>query len=102
MEEKLKSSELFDKVLERPVLYVGKSSIPLIKAFIAGYEGGTDNCYRDDLYVNFTQWVANRFNIETSHDWSSIISFVAMSEQSAYEMTKELWQEYKEQESHDA
>lgn len=95
MREKLKSSDLFDKILERPVLYVGYSSILLIKAFIAGYEGGTDNSYRDDLYANFTQWVAMRFNVETSHDWASIISFMAMSEQRAYEMTKELWQEYK-------
>jgi hypothetical protein len=95
MKEKLKSSELFDKILERPVLYIGYSSIRLIKAFIAGYEGGTDNEYRDALYINFNEWVAKRFKIETSHDWASIISFMALSESRAYEMTKELWEEYK-------
>jgi hypothetical protein len=91
----LNSSELLDKILQRPALYVGHESIKLIRAFIDGYEYATNNTTKDVLYANFTEWVAKRFNIMSMHDWASIISFMAVSEKGAFEMTIELWNEYK-------
>lgn len=94
----MNTSELFDVILERPTLYVGHESIIKIKAFIDGYEyakytEGNDS--RDPLYANFNDWIAKRFNITSMHNWASIISFMALSEIGAFELTKELWGEYK-------
>ncbi len=94
----MKQSELFDVILERPAMYVGKTSIPLISAFLDGYhfarwENKED--VKDELYDGFNEWVAKRFNIKTAHNWSSIITFMGQSEIASYELTKELWAEYR-------
>lgn len=96
----MKASKLFDKILERPALYVGKTSIPLIFIFLEGYTYANSESkrdVRDDLYTGFNTWVAKRFNVQTAHNWSSIITFMGQSELGAYELTKELWTEYKEE-----
>lgn len=93
-------SELFDQILERPALYVGNISIIRINAFIQGYWYAkllAKEEVKDDLYGGFTAWVAKRFQIDSMHDWESIIRFMALSELRAFEMTKELWAEYKAQ-----
>ncbi len=95
----MKASELFEKILERPALYVGKTSIPLIFAFIEGYtlaKSETNKDVRDNLYAGFNEWVAKRFNIQTAHNWSNIVVFMGQSEIGAYELAKQLWIEYKE------
>jgi hypothetical protein len=93
-------SELFDKILERPALYVGCTSISMIAAFLAGYEfakfDGEENV-KDELYTGFKEWVPKRFGIKTSHGWANIIAFMGVGEMAAYELAKELWTEYKEQ-----
>jgi hypothetical protein len=94
----MRSSELFEKILEHPELYVGKPSIALINAFIAGYEFEKNSLGFKDvdkLYFGFNIWVAKRFKIETMHGWSAIITFMGQSEVGSFEMTKTLWQEYK-------
>ena len=94
----MKASELLDKVLERPPLYVGRESVALTKAFIDGYEfaayeAGDSN--RDLLYAGFQDWIAKRFHIKTAHDWSAIISFMGSSENGSFSLLKQLWKEYK-------
>jgi hypothetical protein len=92
------SSELFELVLHRPPMYLGHESIMLAKAFINGYEFAEEsrgNNIRDELYVGFQDWIANRFHIRTQHDWASIISFMGGSEAGAFSLAKELWEEYK-------
>lgn len=93
-------SELFEQVLERPAAYVGHESVARISAFVEGYwyarwAAGED--VRDELYRGFGGWAARRFRITSAHNWESIISFMAVSEARAYEMTVELWGEYKAQ-----
>jgi hypothetical protein len=93
-------TKVFEQVLERPAMYVGNTSIVRINAFMNGFSyakllAGED--VKDDLYRGFTEWVAKRFRIKSTHGWESIISFMAQSEATAYEMTKELWSEYKTQ-----
>jgi hypothetical protein len=92
------TSEVFEKVLERPPMYVGHCSAIRILIFLEGYryallQAGTDP--RDELYDGFQGWVAKRFDIKTMHDWASIISFMSQSELAAFEMTKDLWRKYK-------
>jgi hypothetical protein len=94
----LKSSELLERILDRPAMYLGYESVPRMKAFIDGYEfakGGKSSPVRDPLYVGFQDWVASRFQVKTSHSWASIIVFMGLSESGAFTLMKELWQEYK-------
>lgn len=95
----MNASELFETILERPALYVGKPSIPLIHAFVDGYTFALSESnpnFKDSLYAGFNAWVAKRFNIRTAHNWASIVVFMGSSEIGAYELTKELWAKYKE------
>jgi hypothetical protein len=94
----LKTSELLEKMLDRPALFIGRASVPRMKAFIDGYEfgkHGEDATGRDSLYAGFQAWIATRFHIETAHDWASIIAFMGLSESGAFTLLKELWDEYK-------
>lgn len=93
-------SKLFEEILAKPGMYVGNCSIIGIRAFIDGYRHAkweTGDSSQDDLYNGFTQWLAERFNITSSHEWSRIISFMSNSEADAFENTKKLWSEYKAQ-----
>ena len=95
----MKESELLEKILERPALYVGKPSIPLIYTFIQGYtfaKSESKEVIKDNLYAGFNAWVAKRFKIQPAHNWSNIVVFMGQGENGAYELTKELWTEYKE------
>jgi len=95
----MKASELLDKILERPALYLGRESVVLAKAFIDGYEFAGHNATNanggDPLYSGFQDWVAKRFRVETAHNWASIIAFMGLSESGAFALLKELWEEYK-------
>jgi hypothetical protein len=93
------TSELFEKILERPSLYVGKPSVPLIAAFINGYEFESQTRgfkEIDENYRGFHTFVAKRFKIETSHGWAEIVTFMGQSETASFELAKQLWAEYKE------
>lgn len=92
------SSELLEKILDRPGLYVGHASVTRTKAFIDGYEfarNGENSVARDALYAGFQDWVASRFHVKTAHSWASIITFMGLSESGAFTLMKELWEEYK-------
>ena len=99
MNKKKTVSQLFSEVLECPELYVGKPNIGLIAAFMSGYEyhtqakgfGGMDK-----IYSGFHDWVAKRYEIQTSHGWPDIVSFIGLTEAGAFELTKELWKSYLE------
>ncbi len=90
----MKSSELLEKILDRPALYIGHSSVIKMKAFIDGYQFA-DAESADSLYGGFQGWVATRFHIETANDWASIIAFMGLSESGSFALMKELWEEYK-------
>jgi hypothetical protein len=91
-------SELFEKILEKPGLYIGYRSVVLLDAFISGYQhalliAGEET--HDPLYIGFARWVEKKFALRTSHGWASIIAFMSPGEESAFETTKDLWSEYK-------
>jgi hypothetical protein len=96
MRKTITCSELFERLLENAGNYVSHESISLLYAFIDGYGGGT---MRDDLYSQFTFWIAAKFNIKSAHNWETIITFIGVSEQKAFELTKQLWAEFKTDET---
>ncbi len=87
-------SELMEKILERPALYLGHASVIKLQTFIEGYtfaKGGET----DLLYDGFGEWIIRRFRVG-QHSWSSVITMVGVSEAAAFRLAKELWEEYKE------
>lgn len=91
-------ADLFDKILARPAMYVGNCRIERIGAFMDGYvhakyEAG--ELLEDDPYFGFNGWVARRFKIRSAHNWVGIIEFMSGSESAAFDMTRELWGEYR-------
>jgi hypothetical protein len=96
MKKIITHSELFEKLLENPNIYLSHGSISLLCAFIDGYG---DRTVRDDLYSQFNFWIAAKFNIKSAHNWETIITFIGVSEQKAFELTKQLWAEYKTDET---
>lgn len=94
----MRTSEIFEKILERPPLYLGHASVILLHAFISGYafaKYSENSDFHDPLYDGFSRWVADRFGFGHSHSWASIISFMGVSEAKAFDLTKELWEQYK-------
>jgi hypothetical protein len=65
-----------------------------MNGYIAG-QVDSEKYAQNDPYRGFSQWVADRFRISTTHNWPSIVEFMANSESAAFEMTKELWLEYR-------
>ena len=91
-------SELFERVLAKPALYVGNRSIMRIKSFMDGYRFARWDLgdeHHDDLYDEFQQFVESRFNVKTSHSWDRIICFMSSDDVDAFEMVKELWSVHK-------
>ncbi len=55
-----------------------------------------DNSQSSNLYFGFQKFVENRYKLNTTqHSWELLISFMTLSEEEAFERTKELWAKYK-------
>jgi hypothetical protein len=99
----MKYAELFEKILEKPGMYVGNYRIERFRAYMDGYihakwEAG--ELVEDDLYHGFSQWVAAHSELGVDRDWVSIINFMSFSDEMAFERTKQLWGEYKASAGH--
>jgi len=92
-------SDIFDEVLSRPEMYVGARSVTRLHAFIQGYwiaKYHYDGSAKNDFSRDFTKWIAERFDVKTSHNWASIILFMNGGDEClAFDMTKELWGLYR-------
>lgn len=96
----MRPSELFEKILDKPGMYVSGRSIIQAAAYMSGYIGAQWDlgAYDEkDIYHGFQQWVENRFKLGTTRGWESIVTFMSPDEAYAFEMAKDLWEEYKSQ-----
>lgn len=93
---------LLIKVLEKPGIYLGFPSITRLRAFLDGYEYAI---YEEDskqsriILEGFNEYVAKRYEIRSSHDWSSMILFMTTTEEKAFWEFYKLYQQYEEQQS---
>lgn len=93
-------SELLDQIRAKPGMFLGYRSVTRLRFFLAGYmhacSGATDTERFAEELSDFTQWLAVRFRVTTSHDWSGIVLFMAQdSEESGYKNFWELWDEFR-------
>lgn len=94
----MKTRVLFESVLAQPAIHIGQKSVTRLKAYVDGYMVAMDQIVQSDENFNmdFNKWVSKRFRIQTSHSWADIILFMGGNDETrAFDMTKELWEEYK-------
>ena len=85
--------ELISEILVRPELYLGRPSVQRLYAFLGGYL--TAICPQDaDFNHDFNVFVAERYSIETSHNWASIIEFYSTCERNEMELFRENYENY--------
>ena len=93
-------AELFEEVLGQPALFVGNRSVVRIKSFVDGYRYALWKTGDDDEsgpYYGFQRFVEERYNVRTSHSWDRIVCFMAADDVGGFELTKEMWKEYRSQ-----
>lgn len=50
-----------------------------------------------DSYFGFQNWVANRYGVSKTLGWADVITLYSSSEDHAFDITVDLWKEYKNQ-----
>ena len=90
---------LLVKIREMPALYIGKKSVERLRAFVDGYSTCFGEIYGKEptILTGFNQYVAQKYKINTDHDWSSIIQFFSNTEESAFDMFYQLLDEFLEE-----
>lgn len=91
--------ELIEKIRIRPEIYLGERSIVKLNAFLNGYLLREMECtnYNNSFLCGFQNYVAAYYNIRTSQGWSQIIRFFANSEEDAFNLFLERYDEFKRQ-----
>ena len=76
--------ETIKTVIKFPELYLGKPSLERLYAFIGGYLFQNNNV-NDHCLDGFDAFVAEKYGMRTTHNWSSIIQFFSNSEREAFD-----------------
>lgn len=96
--EPMKSVELLELIFEYPEMYLGTKSVSALSQFLTGYCLALENMgVVDDIRINkrFSEWACGRFGYSPTHSWASICRFHARDDRHAFDVAKELWDEYK-------
>jgi hypothetical protein len=86
-------------IQKAPSMYLGQRSILCLQAFLSGYRIaqhtlGAVETEQDKDFQQFPEWIRQRFNIQTSQSWASIILFFSEDEQTALDRFFELFEEF--------
>ena len=80
-------------------MYIGGPSLERLDAFLAGYlyrnEKADDHCLN-----GFSEFVAQKYEVDSGQEWASIIRSFSDSEQEAFDKFIELFEEYQEVRQH--
>lgn len=87
--------ELINEVTAFPELYIGKPSLERLYAYINGFLSA--NIDLDDHCLDgFTEFVSEKYRLQSDHNWSEIISFFAPNENTAFARFVQLFNEFTE------
>lgn len=87
--------DLLQEIRKCPGMYLAKPSLERLWAFINGYKShksydpDTDNCLD-----GFNEYVYEHYHLYTDHDWSRIIQFFNESEEDAFYVFYELFDDF--------
>lgn len=96
--------EMLEKIKQRPGMFLGKTSITRLRAFLDGYMSSREDLglppTQQELEFNqFQDWIQTRFKITSSHGWDSIILFYSVDETEALNNFFELFEQFRKGES---
>ena len=76
--------ELIARIEKRPTMYLGKPYISCLRCYIDGWMVGMNDSVNDaDKIYGFQKWIEQKYRIQTSHGWDSIILHYSAGEASA-------------------
>jgi hypothetical protein len=88
--------KLLEEIEERPAMFLGRSSVFTLDAFLGGVGWNRTEIQDFDVLWKFEEWIINKFNIKTSHGWASIIYFYSAHELDSLNNFFILFKEFKE------
>lgn len=101
-EEYLEIAELIGMIRRHPLMYLANHSIKEFRAFLAGFtccksiisKSSKDSNNNDLILSQFRDWIAEKYGVEGSHGWMSILLFFHINESHALDKFFELWDEF--------
>lgn len=80
-------------------MYLGRHSIICLQAFLSGYnvahhELGLPPKQQDRDFEEFSNWIREKYKIQTSQSWASIILFYSEDEGKALDRFFKLFEEF--------
>ncbi|HBL14372.1 MAG TPA: hypothetical protein DD379_23885 [Cyanobacteria bacterium UBA11162] len=90
---------IIEKIKKAPSMYLGRHSIICLQAFLSGYsvakyQLGEQPTKQDQDFMEFPEWIRQRFNVQTSQSWANIILFYSEDESKALDKFFELLDEF--------
>ena len=95
---------LLDSIKHNPALFLNEQSVTGLSSFLLGWQTAK-NVYKIPLdedesdFDHFQEWVAQRYNIQTSQPWPRIISFFSMDDKESLKLFFRLLEEYRSRSS---
>ena len=88
--------ELLEKIRETPIIYIGKKSATLLKAFIDGYMDREleINSKSQSTFCGFSDFVVSHYNVCKNPNWDRIITAYTSNDDMAFEEFYRLLDEY--------
>ena len=83
-----KTYELLQKIKKCPEIYLGRRSLELLHIFLCGYRYHEQECqgeYQPDCLNDFNQYMQEKHELCTDHNWASVIRFFSSSDEKAFE-----------------
>ena len=88
-----KLQDVILEIIAFPEIYLGKRSVELLYAFLSGFlyqNNGAD----DHSLDGFTEFVAQKYRMQTDHNWASLICFFSADERDAFDLFIKLYNEF--------
>ena len=81
--------DLLERIKTRPGMYLGQPSITRLNMLLTGYslariELGLPPTKQEEEFDGFQDWLAERYQIKSTHGWDKIILFYAADEREAF------------------
>lgn len=92
--------DVLQRIKQRPGMYLGKCSITRLSMLLAGYamaraELGLPVTEQEKEFGGFQDWIQERYKINSTHGWDSIILFYSADERDALNKFFELFEKFR-------
>ncbi|MNG06647.1 hypothetical protein D3C84_899030 [compost metagenome] len=85
------------QIKQKPALYLGKKSLPLLQAYLNGYVAHHNDTSGEENYFflpELRDYISDHYNINTTHSWSDLITFFSTNDNDAFDKFYELLDDF--------